>query len=74
MIIKSKTMAKKAKTNKAAKKRFKITATGKVMHRSQKDNSHLKANKTRAQKARKKGKNTLQNKKQAKKIKALINA
>lgn len=67
-------MAKKAKTNKAAKKRFKITGSGKVMHRSQRDNTHLKANKTRAQKARSKRMGTLNSKKQAKKIKALINA
>ena len=67
-------MAKKAKTNKAAKKRFKITATGKVFHRSQGDNTHLKAGKTRAQKARKKQSNQLTSTKQVKKLKALLNA
>lgn len=67
-------MAKKAKTNKAAKKRFKLTATGKVVHRSQGDNSHLKAGKSRAQKVRSKTSKALGSKKQLKKIKSLINA
>jgi ribosomal protein L35 len=66
-------MAKKAKTYKAAKKRFRITRTGKVMHRAQKDNSHLKANKSRAQKARTKKMNVLADKKQSNKIKSLLN-
>ena len=65
-------MAKKGKTNKATKKRFKLTRTGKVVHRSQYDNTHLKVNKTRAQKARKKRKKVLTNKTQIKKIKSLL--
>jgi len=40
-------MAKnKQKTHKGASKRFKVTATGKVLHRSQKIR-HLKANKSK---------------------------
>lgn len=49
----------KSKTHKATQKRFKVTATGKLMHNSQKDNSHLKANKGRGEKARKKGQHPL---------------
>lgn len=67
-------MAKKAKTNKAAKKRFRITRNGKVIHRSQGDNSHLKAGKSGAQKARRKSPSQLASKTQAKKIKSLLNA
>lgn len=67
-------MAKKAKTNKAARKRFKITGSGKVVHRSQTDNSHLKVGKSRAQKARKKQTRVLQSQKQVKKLKSLLGA
>jgi ribosomal protein L35 len=66
-------MAKKAKTNKAAKKRFRITASGKVLHRAQSDNTHLKTNKNRAQKARKRRLRALASHAQIKKIKSLIN-
>lgn len=45
----------KMKTHKATQKRFKLTAGGKLMHNSQGDNAHLKANKDRGEKARKKG-------------------
>jgi ribosomal protein L35 len=62
-------MAKKAKTYKAAQKRFKLTATGKVKHKAQNNNNHLKVNKTRAQKARQKGSKFLGSKKQTNKIK-----
>jgi ribosomal protein L35 len=40
----------KVKTHKATKKRFKLTANKKVLHYSQGDNSHLKANKDRGRK------------------------
>ena len=49
----------KFKTHKATSKRFKKTATGKLMHYSQGDNSHLKTNKNRSEKARKKGAHAL---------------
>lgn len=49
----------KNKTHKATQKRFKLTASGKLMHNSQGDNSHLKANKDRGIKARKKGQHQL---------------
>jgi len=65
-------MAKKSKTYKAAKKRFKLTGTGKVKHKGQNNNKHLKVNKSRAQKARKKGAKFLSSTKQANKIKSLI--
>ena len=65
-------MAKKPKTNKAARKRFKITGSGKVFHKTQADNSHLKVNKNRAQKARRSKKSFLASKKQMRKIKAII--
>ncbi len=58
----------KAKTHKATQKRFKLTGTGKIMHNSQGDNSHLKANKNRAQKNRKKGANELTSKGDSTKI------
>ena len=67
-------MATKAKTNKAAKKRFRITKNGKVIHRSQGDNSHLKAGKSSAQKARRKQLKQLSSKTQARKLRSLINA
>lgn len=49
----------KSKTHKATQKRFKLTGTGKLMHNSQGDNAHLKANKDRGEKARKKGQHSL---------------
>jgi ribosomal protein L35 len=49
----------KSKTHKASQKRFKLSASGKLMHNSQFDNSHLKANKDRGIKARKKGQHAL---------------
>lgn len=41
------------KTHKATAKRFKLTKKGKLMHKQQGDNSHLKVNKDRHQKSRK---------------------
>ncbi len=65
-------MKTKQKTHKATAKRFKITPSGKVRHYSQGDNSHLKANKNRGQKARKKGIQTLSNNGDIKKLVKLI--
>jgi len=65
-------MAKKSKTHKAIAKRFRITKKGKVMHRSQYDNSHLKTKKSHALKARQKRMKKLANKTQIKKIKAFL--
>jgi len=62
----------KLKTHKATSKRFKKTSTGKLMHYTQGDNSHLKANKNRAEKARKKGSHALTNKSNIKTIKKLM--
>ncbi|KXK26524.1 MAG: 50S ribosomal protein L35 [candidate division WS6 bacterium OLB20] len=62
----------KIKTHKASKKRFKLTATGKVMHYKQ-GNNHLKANKSGAQKKRRSGDTELGSKTQAKKIINLMN-
>lgn len=65
-------MKMKAKTHKATAKRFKKTASGQIRHYSQGDNSHLKANKDRGQKARKKGSHILTNKGDIKKIVKLM--
>ena len=66
-------MKNKIKTHKATAKRFKVTKNKKVRHNKQGDNAHLKTNKNRGQKARKKGKTSLKNKKEVKKIISLIN-
>jgi ribosomal protein L35 len=58
----------KAKTHKATQKRFKLTAKGKLMHYTQGDNSHLKANKDRGEKARGKGNHALAGKGDVKKL------
>ncbi len=65
-------MAKKCKTHKATKKRFKITGTGKLIHKKQHDNAHLKANKTTRTKARQRKKGVLKSKTQTKKLKKLM--
>jgi ribosomal protein L35 len=62
----------KQKTHKATSKRFKKTANGKLLHYTQGDNSHLKVNKNRAEKARKKGAHALTNKTQIKMINKLL--
>jgi large subunit ribosomal protein L35 len=62
------------KTHKASAKRFKVTASGKVRHNRQKDNAHLKVNKTRAQKERLNKQPALSSSKEAQKIKSLIGA
>jgi large subunit ribosomal protein L35 len=67
-------MAKrKSKTHKASKKRFKITASGKLKHSKQGDNAHLKTNKSNRQLRRQEGKGIISSKKQEKNIKELIN-
>lgn len=68
-------MAKKnkIKTHKATKKRFKVSATGKLRHNKQGDNDHFKIKKSRNRKARLSGKTELGSKKQAKKLKSLLN-
>lgn len=58
----------KLKTHQASKKRFKVTRNNKVRHNKQGDNAHLKANKSRDQKANSKGKKSLKSNAQAKKI------
>ncbi|MEI7579102.1 MAG: bL35 family ribosomal protein [bacterium] len=45
----------KIKTHKATAKRFKLTGNNKLRHLKQGNNTHLKAHKSHAQKARKKG-------------------
>ncbi len=62
------------KTHKASVKRFKLTASGKLRHNRQKDNAHLKVNKTRAQKSRLNKQPSLQSNKEVQKIKSLIGA
>lgn len=60
------------KTHKATKKRFKISANGKVRHKKQRDNAHLKTKKTNRRLRRQEGKGQLSNDTEAKKIKRLI--
>ena len=62
----------KQKTHKATSKRFRLTGSGKIMHNSQGDNSHLKANKDRGIKARKKGAHMLENTQDVKNIIKLL--
>ncbi len=65
-------MAKGKKTHKATAKRFKATASGKIVHKKQMDNAHLKANKSNRTKNRQKRGGTIGSKTQAKKIKQLM--
>ncbi|MFP3904694.1 MAG: 50S ribosomal protein L35 [Armatimonadota bacterium] len=58
----------KAKTKKAAKKRFKVTGTGKLMHK-QTGKSHLLGKKSSRRKRRLSGKAEVKSAKQAKQIK-----
>jgi len=62
----------KIKTHKATAKRFKLTKKGKLLHKSQGDNTHLKVNKNYHQKTRKNAKSALSNKNEAKKLTRLI--
>jgi large subunit ribosomal protein L35 len=62
----------KNKTHKATAKRFKETATGKLKHKKQGDNAHLKINKNNREKRRKRKKSTLSNSTEVKKLKQLM--
>ena len=66
-------MAKKGKTHKATAKRFKLTSKGKLLHKKQMDNQHLKAHKSNRTKNRQKKEGMLSSKKQIKKVKFLMN-
>ncbi len=63
----------KHKTHKATAKRFKVTGSGKLIHKTQGDNAHLKVNKNYHQKARKNSSEALGNKSETKKLKQLMN-
>lgn len=65
-------MAKKGKTHKATAKRFKKTATGKLLHKRQGDNDHLMAHKSQKARNRKKKTGCIKAKGQAKNIKKLL--
>jgi large subunit ribosomal protein L35 len=67
-------MATKGKTHKASVKRFKKTGTGKLIHKKQMDNSHLKAHKNQRTRNRQNKSSMLDSKRQNKKINALISA
>ena len=56
------------KTHKATAKRFKLTKSGKLLHKRQGDNSHLKVNKSYHQKVRKNNRAALGNKSETKKL------
>ncbi|MFO7947424.1 MAG: 50S ribosomal protein L35 [Armatimonadota bacterium] len=58
----------KAKTKKAAKKRLKVTGSGKIVHK-QTGKSHLLGKKSSRRKRRLSGRKQLNSKKQAKQIK-----
>lgn len=64
----------KTKTHKATKKRFKLTAKGKLQHFHQGDNAHLKVNKSKRQLRRQEGKSALSSGHQARKLKNLLNS
>ncbi len=65
-------MAKGNKTHQATAKRFKKTATGKLVHKKQMDNAHYKANKSNKTKNRQTKRGKLGSKAQAKKLKQLM--
>lgn len=62
----------KAKTHKATKKRFKVTGTGKVIHRAQGDNGHSKNYESRRQKRNPRRPRALGSGKESRKIKRLL--
>ena len=66
-------MKNKIKTHKATKKRFKVTTTGKVVHKKQGNNEHLRIKKSNPRKARLNKQGTLENSTEIKKIKRLSN-
>lgn len=65
-------MAKGNKTHKATVKRFKVTASGKLVHKKQMDNAHYKANKNTRTKNRQTKRGELTSKTQIKKLKQLM--
>lgn len=72
---KSKVKKNKLKTHKASKKRFKKSATGAIMHQPQGGgNGHSNSYKNRRQRKADDGKNSLQARKEVKKISTLIGA
>lgn len=62
----------KAKTHKATVKRFKVTRTGKVLHRTQGDNGHGKNYENRRQKKAHKAEGQLSSGKESRKVKRLL--
>lgn len=66
-------MATKNKTHKATKKRFKVTAKGKLVHKRQGNNNHYMRKMSSSHRARVEGTVELSSKKEAKKIKQLGN-
>ncbi|MBD3280611.1 50S ribosomal protein L35 [Candidatus Dojkabacteria bacterium] len=66
-------MGKGIKTHKATAKRFKLTAKGKLVHKKQYDNDHLKAHKSNRTKRRQSKSGQISSNKQAKQIKKLMN-
>ena len=66
-------MGKGIKTHKATAKRFKVTGTGKLVHKKQYDNQHLKANKSNRTKNRQSKSGELGSKRQIQNLKKLIN-
>jgi large subunit ribosomal protein L35 len=64
---------RKQKTHKASKKRFKVSAKGKLMHNRQNDNAHLKTKKSNKTLRRQEGTTKLGSRTEAKKIKKLLN-
>ena len=65
-------MGKGIKTHKATAKRFKTTASGKLVHKRQYDNDHLKVNKSNRTKNRQNKRAELGSNKQANKLKKLM--
>ncbi|MBN1331646.1 50S ribosomal protein L35 [Candidatus Dojkabacteria bacterium] len=65
-------MGKGIKTHKATAKRFKKTASGKLVHKRQYDNDHLKANKSNRTKNRQGKRSQLGSRTQIKALKKLI--
>jgi ribosomal protein L35 len=73
-MSKSKVKKVKLKTHKSSKKRFSLTAGGKLMHRGQGDNGHSKNYESRRQKRNPRKERSLTASGEIKKIKKLIGA
>ncbi|MBD3363068.1 50S ribosomal protein L35 [Candidatus Dojkabacteria bacterium] len=65
-------MKNKIKTHQATKKRFKVSKKGKMRHKKQGNNAHLKIKKTRVRKDRLSGHTSLKNSTEEKKLRNLI--